>query len=738
QEWQQKEQKCRLEMEALQKELQQLQEENQELLGRLQSSLSKEDRTQRQEREVMLKLKEVVDKQRDELRAKVQEISKTSKEVEALQEQLDRFMKMNGELRNKQGMMQTQLKSIAERKVDLEEDLAEKQKEILRLVAQLEQAKANTTPVNTNSPPLDMTYKVIIDLRDPNRPCFTKQEVRDILFERNELKANLFLVQEELAFYQREILNDERCPGFLLEAVRAAIKKQRTIIKTKMLGIPEDECSSDEEKGSLFEKRKGEDCPDSKPHQSRIRNLFGYLSRSGSDRSSHQINTCPPEFWGSDCRKQCLCHPNGRCDPVTGVCKCLPNYWGDLCQNSCKCGRHGRCDPIYGNCTCEKGWWSSTCNQFCQCHPDTSSCDPVTGLCICKEGYWGQKCSSYCNCNTSPCKQHSGECQCISGWWGPDCKRQCICDLNHSKCDPKTGECLCQPGYKKPFCREPCSAGSYGSGCLESCGHCEGGKPCSKLDGSCSACAPGWNGTRCDRTCPSGYHGVRCQEVCPRCRKGKPCDFVTGKCAHCDLGWTGPRCDQMCPNGTFGDGCRFPCSPCYHGRCDHVTGRCLCQPGFQGDRCNSSCPDKMYGTNCLSACDCGGDSCHPATGKCPYSRRAGLLVGLLIPLLVLFLALLFCCCCCGRPADGKDRVAEGDGSTTGRMKHHVYTVLANMSSAMPCLSLWSSGLPRVTVSHHDPEVTFNHSFIEPPSGWVSESFETDEDGEPVYCVPPRE
>ncbi|XP_060800208.1 RILP-like protein 1 isoform X2 [Neoarius graeffei] len=298
-EWQQKEQKWRLELEALQKEMLQLQEENQELLGRLQSSLSKEDRTQRQEREVMLKLKDVVDKQRDELRAKVLEISKMSKEVEALQEQLDRFMKMNGELRNKQSMMQAQLKSTAERKADLEADLCEKQKEIERLVTQLEQAKANTAP-NTNSPALDMTYKMIIDLRDPNRPCFTKQEVRDILFERNELKANLFLVQEELTFYQREILNDERCPGFLLEAVRGAIKKQRTVIKAKMLGIPEEECSSDEEKGPLFEKRKGEDCPDSRTPESRIRTLFGYLSRSGSDRSSHQINSSAWEIINAD------------------------------------------------------------------------------------------------------------------------------------------------------------------------------------------------------------------------------------------------------------------------------------------------------------------------------------------------------------------------------------------------------------------------------------------------------
>ncbi|XP_027002983.1 RILP-like protein 1 [Tachysurus fulvidraco] len=297
--WQQKEQKWRLELETLQKEVLQLKEENQELLGHLQSSLSKEDHSQRQEREVMLKLKEVVDKQRDELRAKVQEISKMSKEVEALQEQLDRFMKMNGELRNKQSVMHAQLKSTAERKVDLDIELSEKEKEIERLVTQLEKAKANTAP-NPNSPPIDMTYKVIIDLLDPNRPCFTKQEIRDILFERNELKANLFLMQEELAFYQREILSDERCPGFLLEAVRGALKKQRTVIKAKMLGIPEDECSSDEEKGPLFEKKKDEDCPDSKPRESRIRNFFGYLSRSGSDRSGHQTNTSAWEIIHAD------------------------------------------------------------------------------------------------------------------------------------------------------------------------------------------------------------------------------------------------------------------------------------------------------------------------------------------------------------------------------------------------------------------------------------------------------
>ncbi|XP_030632505.1 RILP-like protein 1 [Chanos chanos] len=291
---QQKEQKWRNKLEEVQTQMLKLQEENQALQSQLQCSHSKEDHTHRQEREVMLKLKEVVDKQRDELRAKVQEISSMSKEVEALQEQLDRFMKMNGELRHKHSVAQAQVKSAVERRADLEADLCEKQKEIDRLTAQLEKANV-ASETSSCKPGIDLTNKMVIDLNDPNRPCFTKQEVRDMLFERNELKANLFLVQEELAYYQREILNDERCPGFLLEAVRSAIKKQRTVIKAKMLGIPEDECSSDEEKGPLFERGKADnntsstDCMDSKPPESRIQTLFGFLTRSGSGRSpSHQ------------------------------------------------------------------------------------------------------------------------------------------------------------------------------------------------------------------------------------------------------------------------------------------------------------------------------------------------------------------------------------------------------------------------------------------------------------------
>lgn len=45
--------------------------------------------------------------------------------------------------------------------------------------------------------------KMVIDLRDSNRPRFTLQELRDVLQERNKLKSQLLVVQEELQCYKR-------------------------------------------------------------------------------------------------------------------------------------------------------------------------------------------------------------------------------------------------------------------------------------------------------------------------------------------------------------------------------------------------------------------------------------------------------------------------------------------------------------------------------------------------------
>lgn len=138
-------------------------------------------------------------------------------------------MKMNTELRHKQNVLQAQLRSSVERKADMEADLKEKTKAIERLSAQLDGTNSRE-PVRMHSvsnPQIsqlqngNLTASLLShqssphptapaslnqsteERRDPDQPCFTKKEVRDIIFERNELKTNLFLVQEELSYYQR-------------------------------------------------------------------------------------------------------------------------------------------------------------------------------------------------------------------------------------------------------------------------------------------------------------------------------------------------------------------------------------------------------------------------------------------------------------------------------------------------------------------------------------------------------
>ncbi|CAN7945387.1 unnamed protein product [Ixodes pacificus] len=47
-----------------------------------------------------------------------------------------------------------------------------------------------------------MRGKVLVDLDDPQRPRFTLDELKNILFERNELKAKVSDLEDELALYR--------------------------------------------------------------------------------------------------------------------------------------------------------------------------------------------------------------------------------------------------------------------------------------------------------------------------------------------------------------------------------------------------------------------------------------------------------------------------------------------------------------------------------------------------------
>ncbi|XP_040856338.1 scavenger receptor class F member 1 isoform X1 [Ochotona curzoniae] len=456
---------------------------------------------------------------------------------------------------------------------------------------------------------------------------------------------------------------------------------------------------------------------------------------------------CPKQYWGPDCRESCPCHMHGQCEPVTGKCQCQPDHWGTHCEFRCTCSSHGHCDPATGACRCDPGWWSSTCGRPCQCNPAAARCEQANGLCLCEPGWWGRRCSFRCSCHGSPCVQDTGRCTCRPGWWGPECRQRCECLRGH--CSATSGQCTCPPGFRGTRCELLCPAGSYGLQCRNSCGHCKQKEPCSPDTGDCESCEPGWNGTRCHQPCPPGTFGEGCRQQCPHCRLGEACQPDSGHCQHCDPGWAGPRCDKPCPTGTFGEGCSSACPPCVQGTCDAVTGDCVCNAGYWGLSCNESCPSGFHGHNCSLPCECPEGPCHPVSGACQpgsHSQEAALLAGILVPLLLLLLGLACCACCCwAARLDPKDRPV-GDGALLSRMKLQAWGALASLGALLPCGSLSSHKLPWVTVSHHDPEIPFNHSFIEPPStGWVSDdSFSSDpesageEEEGPAYCVPPQE
>ncbi|XP_014714285.1 RILP-like protein 2 isoform X1 [Equus asinus] len=81
--------------------------------------------------------------------------------------------------------------------------------------------------------------KMVIDLTDPNRPRFTLQELRDVLQERNKLKSQLLVVQEELQCYKSGLIPPREGSGRRREkdvlVARASSassnKEEKTIIR---------------------------------------------------------------------------------------------------------------------------------------------------------------------------------------------------------------------------------------------------------------------------------------------------------------------------------------------------------------------------------------------------------------------------------------------------------------------------------------------------------------------------
>lgn len=175
--------------------------------------------------------------------------------------------------------------------------------------------------------------------------------------------------------------------------------------------------------------------------------------------------------------------------------------------------------------------------------------------------------------------------------------------------------------------------------------------------------------------------------------------------------------------------------------CHIVTGECLCDAGFYGTYCNMTCKPGQYGVNCNQTCPCHTKNCDSVSGACylqPNQRMGVIAAGTLVGFLLIVLLSVLCCCCLCQHKDDHNKKAKR--ILCGRFNR--------ISTKLPRIPLRRQKLPKVVVAHHDPENTFNCSFIEPPSSaaaeqnspssWSSQesfsSFESGDEG-PVYCVP---
>ncbi|XP_038643473.1 RILP-like protein 2 [Scyliorhinus canicula] len=114
--------------------------------------------------------------------------------------------------------------SLAAEALRLEREVLRAETE--RLQGELREARSCSPAEQATGPD-----KTAADVNDPDRPRFTLQELREVLQERNKLKAQLLAAQEELECYKRGLIaaKEPQNPG--KDTPSAGREHERTTVK---------------------------------------------------------------------------------------------------------------------------------------------------------------------------------------------------------------------------------------------------------------------------------------------------------------------------------------------------------------------------------------------------------------------------------------------------------------------------------------------------------------------------
>ncbi|XP_061528388.1 RILP-like protein 1 isoform X1 [Phycodurus eques] len=227
-----------------------------------------EEETPEKEKHVMTRLNKLLEKLRDEIRAKDHELTLKNDDIEALQMQQHRLIRINQDLRHRLGTTEAHGKAAMRRRAELEAAAQARRREtdalrhelrclrkerqeweLEREVAKMEESfpsmsRSKVSPQASNCVKADSVWvecggdpdylenipnflcnsangdvnisqqdtdksAFVLEEAESDAPQFTLQELRHVLQERNQLKAQVFLLEDELAYFKSEDFEED-------------------------------------------------------------------------------------------------------------------------------------------------------------------------------------------------------------------------------------------------------------------------------------------------------------------------------------------------------------------------------------------------------------------------------------------------------------------------------------------------------------------------------------------------
>ncbi|KAN0016264.1 hypothetical protein ACTFIU_006228 [Dictyostelium citrinum] len=259
------------------------------------------------------------------------------------------------------------------------------------------------------------------------------------------------------------------------------------------------------------------------------------------------------------------------------------NKTSSVTNCSIDCESEGKvCNTLNGICIKE-------CPNHCS-GPSYGTCNVDTGECSCTANYLGSDCltpavpcPNDCS-NAGTCNKLNGTCTCIDYRFGLDCgSKNCTNTCEHSStCDYKIGACKCVPNYQGSNCTIP---SHYISSVV----------PCTINGGEVSII--GWFGDDQDYTHQLTSYNVKIGTL--QCTV----TYIDTTTIKCNLGaGTGTKniviTNSLYPTVVFnGVGlfnyinptktCPNNCTSSTNGKCNTVTGDCICNADYTGFDCSS-------------------------------------------------------------------------------------------------------------------------------------------------------